>query len=468
MPPIMSRGGIVIVGAGVAGLTLAHRLLEGGIDRPVVVVERLDRVGGLARSFTYDGFTFDIGPHRFHSDDRAVMEYVLEILGDDYIEIGRSSALWLSGRFHAWPPQFNTMFRLPFSLMLKGTWDLLRRKRARNESFEDYVVERYGRTLYLVFFKPYAEKFLKHSCAQLHSDWARTGINRSVIDRRVKTETLLDLVRSSLRRKPVDTRFIYPKSGGNDMFCKYLERRIRALGGRLCLSSSLTGAAVRDGRVERVVLNGREEIETACLFWTAPIPALLQLLGIHDGLPRMEYLAIVLANYMVDAPPQQAFQWLYVGTDSSPVSRVSIPTLFNPALAPAGKSGLCVEVSCMEGDGAWEHPERMRPIVEEFLVKSKLVARRDSLIDARFERVPDAYPIYTLDYPRKLNLIVRELRRLGNVLNFGRTGGFWYNNQDHSIGVAMGIARAYLRAPDRFDPARFKYERDFTRAPGSS
>jgi protoporphyrinogen oxidase len=464
----MGEQSVVIVGAGVAGLTLAYKLLEGGISYPVVVVEKEDRVGGLARSFTYNNekgtFTFDIGPHRFHSDDQAVLDFVLEILEDDYIEIGRSSSVWMYDRYHDWPLKINSVFKLPFWLMLKSTIDLLRPRKAKTESFEDFIIEKYGKTLYLVFFKPYTQKFVKFTCSQMHADWAKAGINRAVIDKRVKANNLLDIVRSTLIPKPVKTKFIYPRSGGNDVFCRYLEQRIKRLGGRILLSSTVTAINVTNNVIESVVVNDSEEIKTKHLFWSATIPALLKLLGIDDSLPRLEYLSLVLANYLIDAPPEQTFQWCYFGTDKAPVSRIAIPSMFNPALAPQGKSGLCVELTCVEGDGLWNYPERMDVVIEEFLIKAKLVARYNDFIDVKFERIPNAYPIYTLNYPRKLNLVIQSLRNFKNLLNFGRTGSFWYNNQDHSIAQAMEIAKYYLRNPDTFDPAEFKFERDYTKS----
>ena len=51
-------GPVVVVGAGVAGLVSAHLLAEAGAD--VVVIEKLDCLGGLARSVVYDDqFVFD-------------------------------------------------------------------------------------------------------------------------------------------------------------------------------------------------------------------------------------------------------------------------------------------------------------------------------------------------------------------------------------------------------------------------
>ena len=84
---------IVVVGAGVGGLTLAERLLqEQTSGQSVTVIEREENPGGLARTFSIDGFEFDIGPHRFHTSDPAVQCYLLEILGDDFITMPRASS----------------------------------------------------------------------------------------------------------------------------------------------------------------------------------------------------------------------------------------------------------------------------------------------------------------------------------------------------------------------------------------
>ena len=65
-------------------------------------------------------------------------------------------------------------------------------------SFTEYTRSRYGDTLYRLFFKPYTEKFLQIPCEEVHVDWAKTGINRAVIDKRVRSESLFDLVRTVL------------------------------------------------------------------------------------------------------------------------------------------------------------------------------------------------------------------------------------------------------------------------------
>jgi len=69
-----------IVGAGVAGLTLGYLLSKKRI--PVILIEKEEAIGGLARSFHYKDWSIDIGPHRFHTDDSVVREFLDEIMQD--------------------------------------------------------------------------------------------------------------------------------------------------------------------------------------------------------------------------------------------------------------------------------------------------------------------------------------------------------------------------------------------------
>ena len=74
--------------------------------------------------------------------------------------------------------------------------DLFKKEQLAGESFEADIVNKYGRTLYDIFFKPYTEKFLFYSPADLHRDWARAGVNRAVIDKRQETDGLWSLLKN--------------------------------------------------------------------------------------------------------------------------------------------------------------------------------------------------------------------------------------------------------------------------------
>ena len=78
---------------------------------------------------------------------------------------------------------------MPISTAIKSLYDLVNKEDIRDRSsFEQYIKFKYGDHLYQTFFKPYTEKFLRIPAENIHSDWATTGINRTVIDKKVKAD----------------------------------------------------------------------------------------------------------------------------------------------------------------------------------------------------------------------------------------------------------------------------------------
>jgi hypothetical protein len=71
------------------------------------------------------------------------------------------------------------------------------------------------------------------------------------------------------------------------------------------------------------------------------------------------------------------------------------------------------------------------------------------------ERVPNTYPIYKLNYPEELARTLRTLSGYRNLLLAGRSGRFWYNNMDHSIGQGLTMADRIRRGDTlaEIDPA---------------
>jgi len=63
---------VVIIGAGPAGLTAAYELAMHNIHP--LVLEKADKVGGIARTEVYKGYHFDIGGHRFFTKIPAVQQ----------------------------------------------------------------------------------------------------------------------------------------------------------------------------------------------------------------------------------------------------------------------------------------------------------------------------------------------------------------------------------------------------------
>jgi len=424
---------VTIVGAGVAGLTIGYQLSRRGYQ--VTVVERNDVVGGLGRTFHYGDFHFDVGPHRFHTENPRVAAFIREILLEEAIEIPRKSGARMFGKYHEWPLRPSVLAAMPITLMVRGAKDLLLKEHLPGESFEADVINKYGRTLYEIFFEPYTKKFLFYSPAELHRDWARAGVNRAVIDKRAQADSLWSLLKTTMMPKPVETMFLYPPKGVG-RFSDKLADHIRQAGGRIVLGQDVTGVE-SSGRRITAVTTAAERIATDNLVWTAPLTMLNGMLGLTDI--ELEYLSTIFLNFEIGKPPRLDYQWTYFGGDEI-FSRVTAPEAFLPSTVPTGKSGLCVEVTCRQGDDRWQNPERLVEPVTRDLVRTQMIGAASDIERVHVERVPYTYPIYKLNYMQELQRNLRELGQYSNLLLAGRCGRFWYNNMDHSIGQGLTMA----------------------------
>ena len=456
----------VVVGAGSAGLTLAYYLCKAG--QSVTVLECENEVGGLARSFTYgDSWHFDIGPHRFYTADPLVLNFLRDVQEKDFLNIPRFSSVFFMGHYHQWPLRLKTVAKLPPLVALRAGIDLLFRGQATKPddvSFQNYTLQRYGKTLYETFFKDYTEKFVGIPAAKTHLDWAKVGVERATIDNKVDTASLGKIFKLMLLPKPTELNFLYPNKGGIQSFWDRCAQCIIDMGGRIVTGVKPLRLETNGGKVTKVIT---EKGEFTCdhLAWSAPLNALNDLLGISRA--DLSYRSHVIFNTMLSAPPLINFQWCYYGAREFTLSRISNPAAFSPTTVPAGKGGLCLEVACQEGDDVWNDPESLRTRLVDDLLKVKIISSEEQIEDMRWERVPNAYPIYHLRYKKELDRNDAALSSWSNVRLLGRTGKFWYNNMDHSIENACQHALSLLRECRESSPALQEVIEQLTHPPAA-
>jgi protoporphyrinogen oxidase len=450
MTPVDQRP-VVIVGAGVTGLSLAALLAMRGIRS--VVVEKEDRVGGLARSFTYDGFTFDIGPHRFHSEKEEVVKFIRETLGSDYLEIDRNSQVHFAGHYYPWPlrPK-ELLLHFPPRIAVQVILDLMLLYR-RNEpvSFRDQIENMYGTTLYRHFFEGYSSKFLGITPELTDRDWATTGVDRAIIDKRLKMNSLWQLVWNTILPGNVpEVKFLYPR-GGCGVFTDLLADYVVREGGEVLTGTEIEQLEVKAGRIEKVTVAG-QTITPSLVVWTGTIHSLAGALELPP--PDLDYLALVCYNIALTEGQKFDFQWCYHGDPDIFFSRVSIPDRFSPDSTPGQKRSYCVEVSCRVDDEIYHEPEKYLDRVLRDLKHVDLLKTDREVISVHPESFPWAYPIYKLGYRRDLEAFERQVKGFSNLHMAGRLGRFWYNNMDHCIEESLELsAKLYERLAPRGVPA---------------
>lgn len=448
----------VIAGGGPAGLTGAYELAKHG--RSCAVLEADPRlVGGISRTDEYKGYRFDIGGHRFFSKSREVNELWREILGDQFVKRPRLSRIFYDRKFFHYPLKpFDALSKLGMirSARILASYLHARLRPIRPErSYEDWVVNRFGRVLFETFFKSYTEKVWGMPTHAISADWAA---------QRIKGLSLIEAVLSAFKWssrpgqgevvKTLIEEFHYPRLGPGQMW-ETARDKIREMGGGVHMDRRVVRIDHDGTAVQAVVAKdaaGRMYRYTGCNFLsTLPIRELIRSMNpaapdevrkAAESLSYRDFLSVVL---IVDRAETFPDTWIYVHEPNVQVGRIQNFKNWSPDLVPdQSKTSLGLEYFCFEGDDLWTSSDEDLLALGRRELDAMGLIPADQVIDGCVVRMPKAYPVYDDAYQKHLAVIRDWLSKLGNLELAGRNGMHKYNNQDHSMMTALLAARNIL------------------------
>ncbi|MHB8656617.1 MAG: FAD-dependent oxidoreductase [Solirubrobacteraceae bacterium] len=454
---------VAVLGGGLAGLSCAYELARAGV--PVTVLEREPHVGGMAHSFVESGggeyWSYDFGPHRFHTIDPELIEHVKTILAGNHRQARRLSRIVLFDRFFDYPLRARNVLRnLPPRVLLQSFLDygIVRfterfgLTRHSDENFEGWVTKRFGRTLYDLFFGRYTAKAWKMAPEQISGDWASQRISQLNLADAVK-KTLVpggDTPRGLVRE------FIYPDRGGIGEIARGYVREIEASGGTVLCNAPVTRLH-RDGmRITSVQYGGEAAgtLEADRFLSTIPVTVLARTVSpqapdsVRAAVGGLKYVSIIFIYIKLAKPHVFPDSWLYLPEENVTVHRLSEFKNFSPNCAPPDKTMVCAEITCRIGDEHWRAGAGELAEIAVGDLQRIGLARREDVLDAFVKRIPHAYPVYDLQYRQHLAPIMEFVHSLENIETGGRQGLFRYNNMDQSIEMGRRMAWAALHDRD--------------------
>ncbi len=496
----------LIVGAGPAGLTAAYELLKRTDIRPVIL-EQSEAIGGISRTVNYKGNRMDIGGHRFFSKSDRVMDWwrtILPIQGSGHVgstpleisnqgkkrslerrEAGsgldpehedrlmlirrRLSRIFYGRRFYDYPIALNlrTVMNLGLPRMLRIGFSYLRARLfpIRDErTLEEFLVNRFGRELYLTFFKDYTEKVWGVPCEEIPAEWGAQRIKGLSIAR-----ALGHAARSLFRRdrllsqKGTETslieRFLYPKFGPGQLW-EEVARQVQELGGEVRLGWQAVGLEVDGDRVTTLTVSDSksgvtERLSGDYFFSTMPVKELIAALGetppppvreVAAGLVYRDFITVGLLLKRLKVSNDTALEtvnglipdnWIYIQESDARLGRLQIFNNWSPYMVRDPNTvWMGLEYICNEGDDLWSQPDAdfIRFAVDE-LERIGIIDAAD-VLDHTLMRMPKTYPAYFGSYDR-FDEVRRYTDTLTNLCLLGRNGMHRYNNADHSMLTAM-------------------------------
>ena len=390
----------------------------------------------------------------------------------------RKSRIYYLRKFFDYPIKLtgNTIKNLGAVRMVKiGISYVMARVRPikQEKSLEDFLINRFGRELYLTFFKSYTEKVWGTPCDKISAEWGAQRIKglslttavkhfvRKAFGPRAKEQ------HADVAQKGTDTslieRFLYPKFGPGQLW-EHVAEKVQAGGGEIHMGRRVDALIVEGERVVAVeTVNDageRERFEGDYFLSTMPIKELVRALEaggasvpanvreVSEGLEYRDFITVgLLANKLDVTEPDGSLRggglikdtWIYIQEPEVQIGRLQIFNNWSPYMvSDPTKVWIGLEYFCYETDPLWSMPDdEMKRFAAKELETIGILQTRE-VLDAHVVRVPKTYPAYFGTYDR-----FDELRawvdRFENLFLVGRNGMHKYNNQDHSMLTAMAV-----------------------------
>ena len=425
-----------ILGGGLSGLTLARLLQEQGEE--VVVLEAEQEYGGLCRSKTDQGFTFDSGgSHIIFSRDGEVLAFMRRMISGNEQRNNRTTKIFYKKRFVKYPFE-NGLSDLPLedrffcingfikTLIAVGKGEI-----PAPVNFREWIYYTFGNGIAECYMIPYNEKIWKYPTDKMSLHW---------VDGRIPRPPVEDIIKSAIG---IDTEgythqavFSYPLDGGINALVRAIARPIEQ-----CIKTGFRVTSIRKSGNILQISNGDIHIQADQCICTMPVHHLLPCLDdvpieVKNAADALKYNSLVCVNIGIKGSVP-GISWLYVPDPAvGRTNRISFPSGYSRHGAPDGCSAILAEITHQPGDDVADltDDELINEVVD--MLQSMQILHKDQIVYTSVERQPFAYVVYDLDYQKNIAMVKEYCRKIGIPL-VGRFAQFEYLNMDGCVRSVM-------------------------------
>jgi len=485
---------IIIAGGGPAGITAAN-LLSTDKNYEVLLFEKTQMLGGIAKTVNYRGNRIDLGGHRFFSKSDWVMDFwkskfpIQGTPSKDDATLGRSvnlskeknapdpekedetllvrnrlSRIFYLRSFFDYPVSLNMntiknlglvrMFRIGMSYITIKLMPIRKEK-----SLEDFFTNRFGRELYMTFFKDYTEKVWGVKCTEIKPEWGAQRVKGLDVTKAIIHSIKKIFVKNSdISQKGTETslieQFLYPKFGPGQLW-EFIAKEAEERGVKIFFGAEVKKIRTENERIMGVTVfdsakNEEKYYECDAFISTMPIRELVagfdvkddEISRIADGLVYRDFLTVGLLlkklaiKNETKIPTMNCIvpdNWIYIQERDVKVGRAQIFNNWSPYLVnDQSNVWMGLEYFTSEGD---EISSKSDSDMAEFAISEmeKIgFINREDVIDSTVLRMEKAYPAYFGTYD-ELDRLREWSLKYENLYLVGRNGMHRYNNMDHSM-----------------------------------
>lgn len=422
---------IVILGAGLAGLSTAYYL-----KKDCVVFEKEAQIGGLCRSRSIKGFTFDIAGHLLHFKRDRHFNEVKMLLKGNFKANRRDSRVWFCDRLVRYPFGSN-LFGLPPEVvsdclrgLRKSRPQSVRLKEKNKIDFKSWVLATFGEGIARRFMFPYNEKFWKYPLETLNAQWAKEWIPVPTF-----RDVLEGVRRDSSKPFGYNARFWYPQHGGIQSLVDALKRHSESI---------RTGceAAGVDLKKKEIIFQNGLKVGYTTLISTLPLPELIRIAKplpeqVRKASLKLKYISIFNVNLGLNKKIDHRLHWIYFPQQEISFYRMGFASNFSKKLAPQDCSSLYFEFSYSQIAGF--NKNNMLENIRQDCLKFGLKFDPTDVIATDFNDIKYGYCVY--DHERDESLrVIRDFLKSCGIFSIGRYGSWKYASMEDVMEEARQTA----------------------------
>lgn len=435
---------ILILGAGLSGITTAYFLQDDPSIGSITLLEKESVPGGLCRSIRKDGYLYDIGPHILFSKDKEMLELMLSVLDEGRNDLVRSNQILYQGRRIQYPFE-NDLSKLPEK-------DLKYCINAFNhnpyEAYEadnmiQFFLKTFGEGITNTYLRPYNEKIWKYDPAFM---------NTSMVERIPKPTQ--EEIRRSAAGETVQgylhqLYFSYPSHGGIQAVPDGFLRRLKPEKCRLVCNACVESVEPAGERYR--VTAGGQVYSADEIISTIPVQALTEAYALatqelKEHVDKLRYNSILIS--FVRLPYDLCGEnFAFMIPDKNVIfHRISKMDFLGEAYHHAPQEATyMIEVTYRKNDQVDRLDDAaFRDAVCQGLIEIGFARQKEDVEFIDITRYPYAYVIYDLSHTDNMAFIRSFYESCGIRLN-GRFGNFEYWNMDRILRESLTLCQKILR-----------------------
>jgi protoporphyrinogen oxidase len=417
---------IVILGAGLTGLSTAYHLEEQNITS-YEMYEKNETVGGLTRSVTENGFTVDYTGHFLHSNNEYFTRFLSSLFQETELQkIIRNAHIFMQNNYLPYPFQTN-LATLPTNIISECLELFIKRPHQNYfpKNFKQWLLKAFGKGMCDHFFYPYNKKILQYPLSRVMPEQG---------GRFVPSTNLKDLVENLTNKQQhrvgYNHTFLYPEKNGISELPNKLHAKINK---KVFTNHEITG--INPHKKQLFFSNGITA-HYDILVSTIPLDTLLKKTafstasGLNDTPQKLICNTVINLNLGVSRPNLTDKHWMYFPEKQFPFYRLGSWSAISKRLAPENKSSLYAEIALLNPT----QKEISRKLVQSKKVIKKLFnIENNELCFEKTLTLDHAYVIY--DEWRKNNLenLRKTLKESYKIFSIGRFGEWKYSSMQEAI-----------------------------------